>query len=161
MGLFFSTVGFFSCQKVSLVRKCHLCLVQTPSRSSVNVIVVSPILLFRAAPPSSFHASELETSLVIVLWGIPASGHTLTSPCTCRVNSTLVSFESGWPWGWASRGSSRWPEDTFGYVEDIRSMEINYRSGFSTLTKTRVYCKGEGRAFLFKTWWYHELSLFF
>lgn len=50
-----------------------------------------PVLLSRAAPFFSFHATKLVSGWVIVLWGVLPSGYTLTSsPYMCGVGSYSV-----------------------------------------------------------------------
>lgn len=49
-----------------------------------------PVLLSRAAPFFSFHATKLVSSWVIVLGGVLPSGYTLTSPYMCEVGSYSV-----------------------------------------------------------------------
>lgn len=133
--------GFPSSTDASFIRKC-LDLVWPLVRSSINVMVINPGLLSRAAPPSSFHATELGASL-----------------CHCPVTCpgfwtepliTLRLLPAGVDWaslrvmipGLGIQGQPRLRWGCLRHIQDTLSSEMNHRAGLSMLTRTRVHCKG-------------------
>ena len=126
------------------MRKC-LDLVWPPVRSTIYVMVMNLGLLSRAASPSSFHATELGSSLchcpvrcpgfwtepIITPWLLPAGVE--WAPLRVMIPGLDMQRQPRLRWG------------CLGHVKDTLSIEMNHRPGLSMLTRTRVHCKEGGR----------------
>lgn len=134
--------GFPFSTESSLIRKC-LGLVWLPVRPSINVMVMNPGLLSRAASPSSFHAAELGSSLhhcpvrcpdfgtepLITPWLLPAGVE--WAPLRVTIPGLDVQGQPRLRWGCLK------------HIKDTLSTEMDHSAGLRMLTRTRVRCKGE------------------
>lgn len=116
----------------SVVRKCNLCLIQTPSRSSVNMIVIFTCPALQGSP--SF--------LFMPLSWCPVGS--LSSRCPAFW--IHLGFFSLYVWGGfllspqaPLLGRQEAAQGDWGHVQYPWSMEMNYRGGLSMLTRTRVH----------------------